>query len=470
MKAVIQGLGVRYGNSRAWALEGIDLSLAPGSIVLLSGPCGSGKTTLLHCLSGIIPHVFKAELKGRVLIGSRRVARTPLRRVCQRVGIVLQDPEAQIFNPQVADEIAFGCENLGLAPGLIRERIRAHARRFRLDPSGQTARLSGGQKQKVVIASVLAMNQPLLLLDEPLAHLDREGVASLLALLQRLKGAGRTVVIAEHRLDLILPHVDRVVWLDRGRVEEDLPADQALARLPLCGPRTPEDQAAPGQGEPLVSLAGVTLAGPEQPRLSGLDLEVRTGDRLVLLGHNGAGKTTLLRTLAGLQRPSRGSVRRNGLAPGQGLSLVFQRPAYQLFMDSVWNEVRVCSPSADRSEEILRLYGLWELRHRHPHSLSEGQKRLLSIAAATAPSPAVLCLDEPTVGQDGKSLHRLLGALEQTLEQGAAVVAATHDLRLARALGRRCLWLEEGRVAARGDASLVDQYFQQSTALLEEHP
>lgn len=470
VKAAVQGLGVRYGFLRDWALEDIDLCFEPGSVVLVSGPCGSGKTTLLHCLAGIIPRIFKAELKGRALLNDMNAAQAPSGSVRRLVGVVLQDADAQIFNPEAADEIAFGCENLGLAPEVIEDRIQAQGRRFGLNPSGRTAKLSGGQKQKLVIASVLAMEQPLLLLDEPLAHLDREGAASLIALLPRFRREGRTVVIAEHRLDVLLPHVDRVIWLEQGRVKHDLPAAESKARLPLAGLGFSSRPAAPMQGEPLLSLSQATVSLSGKDRLRNLDLSIRPGERLALLGSNGAGKTTLLRTLAGLQKLSRGAVRRNGLAPGRGVGFVFQRPAYQLFMDSVWNEVDLCSPSAQRTEEILGLYGLGELRDRHPHSLSEGQKRLLSIAAAVAPAPSVLCLDEPTVGQDGKSLGRLLRALEQSLGARAAVVAATHDLRFARAMGRRCLWLEEGREVERGGGNLAEKYFQRNLDLCGEQP
>ena len=461
MRVAVQGLAVRYGNLEDWVLKDIDLDIEPGSAILLSGPCGSGKTTLLHCLSGIIPHLFSARLRGRVRVGESALARVSLSRVSESVGTVLQDPEAQIFNLKVADEIAFGCENMGLAPEHIRERIRSQGKRFRLDPEGRTAGLSGGQKQKLVIASVLAMDQPLLLLDEPLAHLDQEGVGVLISLLQESRRKGRTVIVAEHRLSRLLPHVDRVIRLEKGRVKADLSAAQALEDHSLFQSPSPDPPPPTQEEEPLARLAGVEVSGSVRARLSGADLTVSPGDRVVLVGPNGAGKTTLLRTLAGLQKPSQGSVRRNGLALGSGLGYVFQTPGYQLFMESVQAEVGVGSPSAERTREVLRLFGLWELRERHPHSLSEGQKRLLSIAAAVAPNPALLCLDEPTVGQDDRSLRRLLSALDQGLEGcRTALVTATHDPRCALALGRCCLWLEKGRVRETGDLGLVEKYFR----------
>ena len=462
MKVRVEGLEVRYSGAQERALQEVNLALEPGTVTLVSGPCGSGKTTLLHCLNGIIPHLFEAELKGRVILGGEEGSGSSLARVSGLVGTVLQDPEAQIFNLRVEDEIAFGCENLGLAPGLIRERVQDQGRRFALDPTARTAILSGGQKQRLVIASVLAMDRPLLLLDEPLAHLDQEGAAMLGTLLKDFRAAGRIVVMAEHRLDLVLPLVDRVVWLEQGRVRVDLPAQEAAGQLPAM------DLLAPGRpfpgpaGPPLASLKGATVGSNGRVRLEGVDLEVTPGDRVTLLGPNGAGKTTLLRTLAGLGKPDRGRAERSGLAPGQGVGYVFQTPGYQLFMDSVQAEVEIGSSSPERAREILDLFGLWELRKRHPHSLSEGQKRLLSVAAALAPKPALLCLDEPTVGQDSRSLGRLLQALDRTLDQErTALVAATHDPRCALALGGKCVWLDQGRIRERGGAELAQRYFNQ---------
>ena len=461
MIASVQGLSLDFGGPPV--LDRVDLELAPGEVVLLAGPCGSGKTTLLNCLNGVIPHLFQANTAGRVIVDGAAIDQAGLGRICRAVGTVLQDPEAQIFNPAVADEIAFGCENLGLAPELIKTRIESFCDRFRLDPAGATDRLSGGQKQKLVIASVLAMDQPLLLLDEPLAHLDREGTALLLALLADFRRAGRTVVLAEHRLDLLLDHVDRVVWLEPGQGLIGLTPDQARDRLPAWV-KEPGDPAGQAGQAPLVQLEGVGFTAGGRTILDQIDLTVRPGQRLTLIGPNGAGKTTLLRCLAGLDKPSLGHIGRNGLAPGKGLGYVFQTPGRQLFMASVREEITVGSPSPDRTDRLIDLFGLGPLTERHPQSLSEGQKRLVSIVAALAPAPALVCLDEPTVGQDGRSLNRLLAALDRELAAyNGALVSASHDLRSAAALGGECLWLDQGRIVAQGGPELIEEYFRRQT-------
>ncbi|HIQ00784.1 MAG TPA: energy-coupling factor ABC transporter ATP-binding protein, partial [Anaerolineales bacterium] len=303
----VQGLHVRYPH--AHALQGVDLSIPPGSFVLIGGPSGGGKSTLAHALVGLIPQALPAEVVGRVSVAGMDPRQHPVAQMAARVGLVFQDPSTQLFNGTVEEEVAFGPRNLALPSGEVASRVEyalaaAGCARLR----GRAVRyLSGGEQQRVAIAAALAMRPEVLILDEPTANLDAEGVGLVVRALVRLhRRFGATVVVIEHRLEPFLPHADRLVWLADGRVVADGPPVETVAQV--LPPRPPALSPSVPTGGPLVALRGVAAGYNGYPVLRSCSLTLRRGEFAALVGPNGGGKTTLARVLAGVLRPRRGRV------------------------------------------------------------------------------------------------------------------------------------------------------------------
>jgi energy-coupling factor transport system ATP-binding protein len=330
----VRGLEVRYPGVHA--LKGVDLAIAPGSFVLIGGPSGGGKSTLAHALMGLIPQTVPAEVKGRISVLGLDPQRNSVAQLATRVGLVFQNPVTQLFNGTVEEEVAFGPRNLGLAAGEIGARVEdalraagcAHLRRRAV------RRLSGGEQQRVTIAAALAMCPAVLILDEPTANLDAEGIESIVQALARLNGEfGVTLVVIEHRLSPFLLHADRLVWLADGRVVADGSPAETLAQVQPASPaRLPPPAST---GEPLVTLRGVTAGYNGHPVLQDCSLTLRQGDFAALVGPNGAGKTTLARVLAGILRPRRGRVVWHANGRARRVGLLQQNPLHQLVCDTV---------------------------------------------------------------------------------------------------------------------------------------
>jgi len=447
---LINRVWFRYAQDTSWTLRGIDLKVAGGEFVVLGGYSGAGKTTLFSCLNGVIPRLYGGELKGSIRVAGEEAPGAAIGRISRQVGTVLQDADAQIFNLQVDDELAFGCENLGLPPQEIAARIERYLPLTGASAHSATTTLSGGQKQRLTVASVLAMEQEVFLLDEPLANLDRGAAETLLAFLKEIAAAGKTVIMAEHRLDLALPHVTRLLWMEEGRIVDDLPAEQARSKYASLFRPQPAPAVSGKTAPPLLTLRDVYFSFNGVPVLQNLNFSLRQGEKVVLLGENGCGKTTFLRLLAGLIKPRQGELRCENMpvcrrTPAVGY--VCQNPNYQLFAASVFREVDFRSESPENTRRFLELFGIESLRERHPHSLSEGQKRLVTIAAVAAMQPAALLLDEPTVGQDYRGLERLITALEELRRlRQTALLVVTHDRRCAVSMGERVLYMENGRL------------------------
>ncbi|WOF23418.1 ATP-binding cassette domain-containing protein [Microbacterium betulae] len=475
---VAEGWGWRYGTRKAWAARRISLRIEPGERVLLLGASGAGKSTVLHALAGVLGGADEGEQAGRLLVDGADPASAR-----GRAGLVQQDPDAQAVLARVGDDVAFGCENLGVAREETWARVREALDLVGLDVplDRSTSALSGGQKQRLALAGALAMRPGLLLLDEPTANLDPDGVAEVRDAVGRVVDrTGATLVVVEHRVDVWLPLVDRVVVLGtpsgggEGVIADGSPSDVLVDRgaalaaggvwVPGIPPRRPGPPAA-APGEVLLSARdlrvararGVAVAGP-------MDLEARPGEVLGITGANGAGKSTLARTLAGLLAPFGGDVLASPrLAEGVGaapvrwssrqlltrIGTVLQSPDHQLLARTVRGELEVGTralrlPEAEirrRTDELLGSLRLARLADANPHTLSGGEKRRLTVAAMLATRPRVCVLDEPTFGQDATTWAELV-AIVARLRDGedgepAAVVAVTHDAEVLAALHAR---------------------------------
>ncbi len=456
------------------ALKGIDLTVDKGEYLLLCGGSGSGKSTLGYLLNGLIPHFLEGTLQGRVLIQDRDTRDLTVEDLFSTVGLVFQNTDAQLFNSTVENEIAFGLESLGRRPEEIEDEIRRTVAELgiaHLLGRSPTA-LSGGEKRLVAIASVLCLRPPILVLDEPLAHLDWQGAERVRNILRQLHKRGHTVVVIEQRVEAVLGDVTRCVVMERGEVRFDGSAKGSkttLEKLHLlpCYPVRPAakvtEEAESGKSEPLLRIQNIHFEMDHQTILEDVSLNVKNGEILAVVGPNGSGKTTLIRNFNGLLYSREGRVAfmgkeigRAGPFPMAGrVGISFQNPNDQFFKNSVADELRIGlklsqNKSEVRFQELCDLFDLHDLLDRSPYRLSEGQKKRVSVASILAMGPKLLVLDEPTVGQDGRFLEILAGRLLSLSSKGVTIVVVTHDLEFALATAQRWVVVYQGRVVGEG--------------------
>ena len=479
-----RGWGWRHAGRKNAALSGVDLDIAPGERVLVLGPSGSGKSTLMGGLAGLLGGTEEGEATGSLTVDG--VAPAEAR---GRVGLLMQDPEAQVVLARVGDDVAFGMENMGVAREEIWPRVEnsleAVGLSVPLDHS--TTELSGGQKQRLALASILAMGPGLLLLDEPTANLDPSGVAEVRAAVEKVvERTGATVVVVEHRVDVWASLVDRVIVVADGAIAADGPLREVLAQqgealrergiwLPgddVAAEVGPAPEVAPASSEatPIARVTDLTIGyDASAPVRSGIDLMIERGVSTCIVGANGAGKSTFALTLAGLLPPLEGTVEVETSDGTRGdphewsskqllgrMSMVFQEPEYQFLAATVAEELAIGPRAAGMSEEEiaplvdehLEALGLTALARANPMTLSGGEKRRLSVATALISAPELLILDEPTFGQDRGTWLGLVRLLRAALERGVTLVSITHDPAFVAAMGQRVVDL--GQVGTRG--------------------
>lgn len=470
MNAVrFRGIRFRYEGSRERILDGVDFELNYGEIALISGASGSGKSTLMSIICGIIPHITTGEIYGKAYIDGEDIGGMTMAKICRKVGVVLQNADAQIIQNTVEDEIAFGCENLGMSVEKIARNVERACDIMSLSPLWNTRTLSGGQKQRLITACTLAMDPKILILDEPLANLDGEGAKILENTLVKLASDGYAILVAEHRVDKVAPYADVIWHIADGKTEKV--RDKALYLASRTEKLT--DACIPAAtGNTVIKAENVGYRIKDRTILSEVNLEIFKGERLLLLGENGSGKTTLTRLLSGICKPTSGKIvdffdERRGISKffkkrSDRIGVVYQNPDYQLFMPTVEKEVTFGVKDRDFARETIKLFGLEKLRDRHPQSLSEGQKRLLSVAAVCASSPEVLILDEPTVGQDYENLKRLVALVGELHSMtGNTVITVTHDVRCADALCDRAAIVAGGKLTELGGKEIAEKFFSQ---------
>lgn len=456
-----------YAGFSEKVLKNVNFIVEYGEVALLSGLSGEGKSTILSLVSGIIPNVTAGEATGEILIDGKNIKGKKMSETCRKVGVVLQNADNQIIQKYVEDEIAFGCENFAFPPDKISAQIDRVCKIMKLDKQWKSRSLSGGQKQRLITASALATGQKILVLDEPLANLDIEGAKLLMNTLRTLAKAGYAVLVVEHRLDMVLPYVDSV-WNIRAGIVTKIENKREYLQAQAITIRDNADKHE--GGETLFSLKNVGFKVRERDILKSVSFDVKKGERLLLLGENGTGKTTLLRLIARLHKPTNGEITQNldlkfgkkkrGKTWFKRVGVVYQNPNYQLFMPTVEKEIGFNAISKEYAEEIMRLFGVEHLRNRHPQSLSEGQKRRVSIAAVAAGNPDVLLLDEPTVGQDYVGLCELVKILNELHDKtGNTMITVTHDMRCAEALCDHAVLIKDGVVVEQGEKELAHKYF-----------
>ena len=528
----IEALTVKYAGRKQPALRNLTLQVGKGETLLVLGPSGSGKSSLALTLNGLIPHSVAELLEGAVRVQGLDTRDQPVSELAQKVGIVFQDPDSQFATMKVEDEIVFGLENLRLDPASMDAKVdlalsqvgMQHARHRPVHA------LSGGEKQRVALAALLAMQPEVLVFDEPTANLDSMGTQQVFALLAQLKARGQhTLVLIEHKLDELMHLVDRVAVLDpqgellvqgeprfvfeehgaelkrlgvwmpqvcllahalrqRGVTIPEFPitlgeAVKALGPVITSSQNTNVADVRPASNsDPVFEVRDLSFSYGITPALHNVSLRVESGEILAIVGPNGAGKSTLAKHLIGLLTPPAGSVYLHGTdlcrLPAKALAgqvaYVFQNPEHQFVTERVADEVAFSLQAAGATEaeveartaELLATFGLARYARANPFTLSHGEKRRLSVAAMLTMGQEILILDEPTFGQDERNAATLMALLQDLNAQGKTVIMITHDMRLVAEYASQVAVMMAGRVEFLGRPA---QLFEQSELLAKAH-
>src|ERR671932_1275842 len=513
----VKGLGYRYRGQQKPALEGVDLEIGEGEFVVVMGHSGAGKSTLCVSLNGLIPHFFRGRMEGEVLIGGRSTREGRVGEFAKEVGLVFQDFEAQLFSTNVALEVAFGPENFRVERGEMIERVERVLGQVRLEgfEKRTPATLSGGQKQRLAIASVLAIEPRILCLDEPTTDLDPIGKLGVFEIAEELKNRDDvTLIVVEHETEETLD-ADRIIVLRSGKIAADRPAREILRDVKLLEessvmplqvarffhergaeegqlPLTPEEgieefgrrgwRVSPqrhrelveadksreeGHGEPLIEVEGLTHRYPNGVvALEGVDLTVRRGEFLAVLGQNGSGKTTLVKHFNGLLKPTEGTVRVGGEETteqglrrlGQTVGYIFQNPDHQIFSDTVFDEVAFGPKIREMDEgeigervtEALAAVNMEGSGNEDPFGLTKGERQRVAVASVLAVRPEVIILDEPTTGLDYAEQRSMMVLVGRLNEGGSTIISVTHTMWVVAEYAHRAVVMRDGKVALQG--------------------
>jgi energy-coupling factor transport system ATP-binding protein len=487
------------GEGRA-ALRDFSLRVFDSEFLLVTGVSGAGKSTMLRLFNGLVPHFYGGTLSGSVRVAGRDPVAEGPGDMSDVVGLVFQDPEAQFVAEIVEDEMAFAMENAGLPLQTMRKRVEEALNALGIEHlrGRRVSTLSGGERELVAIASVLTLHPRVLVLDEPTSQLDPQSAEEVLDSLVKLnRDLGLTVVLSEHRLERVVEHADRILYLDPEQAPLLGEPREVLAKAPLAPPIVQvgkllgwqplpltikearrftsgtdiaepplEPTATRDDAAPAFDLRGVWFAYGGREVLRGLDLRVSSGEITALMGRNGAGKTTILKLAVGLLKPARGHVTTLGLDTRRAslddisrlVGYVPQQPDVLLFADTVQGEVDFTRRSHGLPPDgagLLAQLGLARYGSADPRDLSVGERQRVALAAVLSGEPSAVVLDEPTRGLDYLQKEALAIILRGLRDHGKAVLLATHDVELAAQLADRVVLMGDGSVVADGPAREV---------------
>jgi energy-coupling factor transporter ATP-binding protein EcfA2 len=464
----VEHLSFTYGGSTRPVISDVSLQFNQGEFAIIVGLSGSGKSTLCRALNGLIPHFYGGKMSGQVTVDGQDTKTTSPAKLAGSIGMVFQDPENQLVMTNVENEMAFGMENMALPKAEMSERIGYYSKYFDVARffSRFIPELSGGEKQKVALASVLAMRPKYIILDEPTSQLDEETAALFLDFLHKLnteQGVG--IILVEHRLERCLRYAQRIVIMKDGAVAADGCCAEVMPKLREEGliadfHRLAEED---GRGDVVVSVHHVDFSYGTTPILNGLDLEVHHQEVLAVIGANGCGKSTLLKQLNGLLRPKQGSVAVLGrdiistttASLAHDIGYVGQNPNNYLFEDTLQKELEFTLKNLGiakgewrgRIDWALKVLNLERYRLSFPRSLSCGERERAALASIIVGKPKILILDEPTRGMDYWNKIKLASILDELRRQGMTTIIVTHDYRFVAEHATRVLYLNEGRLS-----------------------
>lgn len=500
----IRSLSFSYPKSDIPALSDIDWQVDSGEFVLVGGPSGSGKSTLLRCLNGLVPHFSGGTLSGDIAVDDKNVVIAGPHVLSRHVGFVAQDPESQAVLDLVEGEVAFALENAGVPPAEMRIRVEEAMDLVGLAALRNRAihTLSGGERQRLAIAAALAFRPRMLVLDEPTSQLDPQSAEDVLRALVRLnEDLGLTIILAEHRLERILRYVDRLTWLEMGRIVTDGPVREVLTHIHAGPPlvqlaralnwkplpltvkegmqfalgitqqshTTEPPEVTDNHASELLTINGLRFAYNGRQTLKNINLTIGAGEAVALVGRNGAGKSTLLRCIVGLLKAQSGDIYVRGRSTRDlsvaeiclDVGYLPQNPDDLLFSESVAEELALTlrNHGLDASKwdpaVLLDRLGLAGLDGHYPRDLSVGQRQRVAMGAVTITKPRLLLLDEPTRGLDGTLKMELVTLWRQWLNEGSSILLVTHDVELAAMIASRTVMLSQGEIIASGSTREV---------------
>ena len=515
-----------YAGSKAPALKDINLEIKTGEIVLISGPAGSGKTTLCSCINGLIPHYHEGDLAGNVTVGPYDTRNVRVGGLASLVGMVFQDPESQLVTNSVADEVAFGPENLGIPRDEIEKRVEEALKvtRLRGYEEREPYSLSGGEQQACVIAATYSMQPEIYVMDEPLANLDPAGRAQVMEVVIKMaRQRGKTLVIVEHALEEMLPLVERVIVMDKGKIVRDGSVASVLAAGDIKGifmrptivrlaeemsinshPIKPEQliqeihshfkpaalkariekEHSNGKGELVIEMQDVTYAYEKgMHALYDVSLKIHAGEFVALMGRNGSGKTTLVSHLIALLQPNKGKVIVTGKDTSEtpthilarDVGFCFQNPNHQIVSFNVKEEMTfglkahgIAPEEFDtRIRDALKIVNMQDYLDAEIFDLGKGQKQRIALASVLTLKPNILVVDEPTTGQDPEMALDIFNIIKTLNQAGTTVIAITHNVELAALFAQRAIVLNKGHVAFDGAISdlLCNEELMQANSL-----
>ncbi|MEM1575519.1 MAG: energy-coupling factor transporter ATPase [Nitrososphaerota archaeon] len=510
----------QYAGSKNWALKEINLKIRDGEFVVITGPSGAGKTTLCLCMNGLIPQRINGILKGNVKILGKSTLEHDIYEFAKDVGMVYQDPETQFISMSVKNEIAFGMENFGVSREEMQKRLEWVLKIIRMEDSLDKSpiELSGGQKQRVAIASILVIEPKIFIFDEPTSDLDPIGRSEVYSVISKIREERKsTIIMVEHNLEEVVPYADRFILMHDGSIILDLPKDDFFeeiekileisrnvpqiseffyilrkkgvwdGKIPITfndayeefkkiysknlikiknfhsSKSFKEDKNSFNENEPIIIVKNLYYQYPDGTiALKDINLNIKKGEYLAIVGQNGSGKTTLVKHFNGLLKPTRGKVIVKGIDTSSSrvrelithVGYVFQNPDHQLFCQTVFDEVmfnfkqlKIDEKYAkEKALKILESMDLLKYAEEHPFFLGKGQRRKLAIASVLSLNPEIIIVDEPTTGQDWKGSKEIMNILDRlNKEEGRTIIVITHNMRVVAEHCDRVIVMSNGR-------------------------
>lgn len=471
----VENLSYSYPSEKLLTLDNISFSVKENEFISVIGPSGCGKTTLALTLNNLIPRALGGAMKGNILVNGKDISSLSTAEISQTVQILFQSPDSQLFALNVEDEISFGLENLNLPWNEVKKRVDETLALLGIEDLRDCSieELSSGQKQKVALASVIAMKPQILVLDEPTANLDPSSVLSFLNLIKKLKKE-MSVILIEHNLDFVADFSDKIILMDKGKILKiSSPQEMFKSKTFLKIMDAPSNKrhvlnelkskSKIRKGKKLLEIKNFDFFYPNKKHaLKNINLSVYEGDFLGIAGLNGSGKSTLALSVIGLLKSKKGHLFFNGrdickddVHKRAGyIGYVFQNPNYQLFEDNVFNEISFGLKNLGLAHEIdkrvnkaLKIINLEEFSKEDPHSLSVGQKRRVTIASVVVMLPKLIIVDEPDTGLDSRNAETLMNYLKHLNDKGHAIILISHNLELVGKYCNRIVYIRNGALS-----------------------